>query len=210
MKRFNQKLIGILSCLIFLAALPVFAQSGINKKPLEDFAANLNSKLETKEVDLTKPFSVTLEGSLTFQGKLDPNQSRFTKTEGDEKMVEVAKSAIESINETGALSYLSNAGVEKVTINLMQDETNVLMVVDSELANFFKAKVVGSGLNLMLVMARGNVDSEPEKTLLNAANVSTQNKNCLINFLLQKEEAHRLLKNELQKAKEKSYSSKVN
>ena len=195
---------------MILATLPTFAQNEINKKPLQDSADNLNQKLEKGEVDLTKPFSVTLEGYLTKEGKFDIKRSRFTKSEGDRQMVEVVKQAIEAVSDSGMLSYLQQFGIEKVIVNISQDDKNVAAVITSELPTVAKAKTIVSGFNVFFQMAKINVKEETEKTLLNAAKVSSQDKNFIINFAMPKEEVHQLLKNELQKAKEKSYSNKVN
>src|SRR5690349_9962881 len=115
----------VLSCLLLLATLPAFAQGSINKKPLQDFAANLDSKLDKDKIDLTKPFSVTLEGYLTEDGRFDPKRSKFTKVEGDPRIVEVGKDAIIALGDSGMLGYLRNLGVEKIRLDLSQNENNV-------------------------------------------------------------------------------------
>ena len=211
MRKVSLKLFGILSCLMILATLSIFGQDArINKKPLQDCADDLNQKLEKGEVDLSKPFSVTLESYLTKEGKFDIKRSRFTKSEGDRQMVEVVKQAIEAVSDSGMLSYLQQFGIEKVIVNLSQDDKNVAAVITSELPTVEKAKTIASSFNALFQMAKINVKEETEKTLLNATKASSQDKNFIINFTMPKEEAQQLLKNELQKAKEKSYSNKVN
>ena len=136
MTKFSLKLIGVMSCLIILATLSIFGQEDefnqrFNKRPLQDFAANLNQKLDKNDVDLTKPFSVTLEGYLTKEGKFDPKRTKFTKSEGDEKIVAVAKDAIQNASDSGILGYLSDLGVEKVKVNFSQDEKDILFIMTS-------------------------------------------------------------------------------
>lgn len=217
MKQFSQKLIGILSCLLVLATLSIFGQNDkeefnqrFNKKPLQDFAANLNAKLDKGEVDLDKPFSVTLEGYLTKEGRFDVKRSKFTKSEGDEKMVQVAKEAIGAVGDTGLFSYLVALGVEKFKVVFFQNDTNVSAVITCEQISVERARVISSGLSGLFAIAKFNIQDETGKTLLNNVKTKVEDRNCLINFTLPKSEAHRLLKNELQKAKEKSYSGKVN
>jgi hypothetical protein len=197
----------VLSCLIFLATLPALAQNEINKKPLQDFAANLNNKLDKGEVELDKPFSVTLEGYLTKDGKFDAKRSKFTKAEGNIEMVKAAKDAIEAVGNSGILVYLFDLGVEKITVNFLQNETSVLATFSSELANENKAKTIAGGFSGLMVLAKRNVKEGEVKTLQDAINFSSEGKMFLINFAMPKAEAQRLLKNELQKVKEKSYSS---
>lgn len=207
MKKLNFKFLLILSCLILTATQLVFAQNEFNKKPLQDFADNLSRKVEIKEVDLDKPFSVTLEGYLTKEGKLDGKRSKFTKAEGDEKMINIARTGIEAVNDSGLLAYLSGLGVEKIKIVLSQDDKNVSTVIKSELATEAKAKTIASGFNGLLKIASMNEKDEETKFLLNATNCSVESNNFSLNITLPKEEVQRMIKNKLQKAKEKSYSN---
>ena len=216
MKRVSLKLIGIMSCLMILATLSIFGQEAqkkefqtFNKKPLQDFALNLNQKLDSKEVDLDKPFSITLEGYLTKEGRFDVKRSKFTKSEGDEKMIAIGKMAIEAISDSFLFSYLRELGVEKVKVDLFQNDKNASLIIKSEMATSEKAKTISSGFNSLLRLATSNVKEDKDvKTLLEATSVNSQDNNFILNFALPKEEAHRLLKVELQKLKEKSYSSK--
>lgn len=208
MKRFNKNLLGILSCLMFLATLPVFAQTSLNRKPLKDFAANLTSKVDKSEVDLTKPFSITLEAYLTTEGKFDREKSKFTKSEGDEDIVEAAKSAIEAVGDSGIFAYLQQLGVEKAIINFSQNEKEVLSIINSEAPTAEKAKTFASGFNGLLMLAKMNTKEDIDvQTLLNATKISVEGKNFILNLTLPKEEAHKLLNQKLQKEKEKSYSN---
>lgn len=212
MRKVSLKLFGILSCLMILATLSIFGQdSRINKKPLQDSVDVLNQKIEKGEVDLTKPFSVTLEGYLTKEGKFDVKRSKFTKSEGDRQMVEVVKQAIEAVSDSGMFSYLQTLGAEKIILNFSQDEKNVSAIITIEQISMERARTISSGLYALLAIVKINTKEDVEvQTILNAAKVSSQNKNCTINFAMPKEDAHQLLKNELQKATEKSYSNKVN
>lgn len=207
MKKLNFKFLLILSCLILTATQLVFGQNEFNKRPFQDFAASLNNKIDNKEVDLDKPFSVTLEGYLTKEGTFDAKRSKFTKAEGDEKMVAVAKDGIEALSDSRMLYYLSDLEIEQIIVNVVQNETNFLLTFNLKLPTAEKAKVISSGLSAMLAAARIRVSEETEKVLLNSAIIQPEDKNCLIRFALPKEEAHTLLKNELQKVKEKSYSN---
>ncbi len=213
MTQFSQKLIGVMSCLLVLATLSIFGQEDefnqrFNKKPLQDFADNLNQKLDKGEVDLNKSFSVTLEGYLTKDGKFDRKRTKFTKSEGDEQIIRVAKDTIEAIGDTGILGYLAALEVEKVKIYFSQDEKDVTAILTSEMTNPNNARTVSSGFTMLLVLAKMNVKENEVKTLLNFTKVSSETNNFILNFAMPKTEAHQLLKNELQKSKQKSYSSK--
>jgi hypothetical protein len=210
-KTVSVKILIIMSCLTILATLSIFGQNEFNpkfnKKPLQDFAVNLNQKLDSKEVDLDKPFSVTLDGYLTKEGKIDVKRSRFTKSEGDEKIIAVAKKAIEAVNDTGFFSYLSDLQIEKVKMVFSQDENNVVAILTSEMLDKNRARTVASAFKVLFTIAKMKVKEEEIKILLGAATSQSNDNNFILNFLLPKSEAHRLLKNELQKQKEKRYSN---
>lgn len=199
---------------MILATLSIFGQTDkddfnqkFNKRPLQDFADGLNVQLDSGKVDLDKPFSITVDGYLTKDGRLDIKRTRFTKSEGDLQMVEIAKQAVEAVSDSNILSYLQQLGVEKVKIVFSQNESEVQASIVSEMPTEEKARTISSGLSGLFAIAKFSVKGETEKTLLNAVMIQPQNKNCTINFAMPKEEAHRILKNELQKRKEKSYSN---
>lgn len=218
MKHFSLKLIGVMSCLLVLATLSIFGQGDnvnnrFNRKPLQDFADNLNQKLDKGDVDLDKPFSVTLEGYLAKEGrfdlsKFDLKRTKFTKSEGDEKIVAVAKDAIVAVSDSELLTYLRDLGVEKFKVVFLQNENDISVVMSSEMLNESKARTLASGFNILINGAKMNVKETEVKAMLNATKFSTQTNNFIINFTMPKTEAHQLLKNELQKSKQKSYSSK--
>lgn len=85
-----------------------------NKKPLEDFADDVLAKRAEKDgkLDLSKSFMVKMVGELDKDGKLDPKKSRYAKLkpeeQGDQEMVDVAKQAIEAINNSGMFYYLKS------------------------------------------------------------------------------------------------------
>ena len=123
----SKSIILLLCGIVFAtAAFPVFAQKEetkeivINRKPLQDFGDILRNKLEKGDVDLDKPFKVVLEGVLKEDGKLDLRKSKFTLTEGDEQIVNVAKQGIEAINDSGLFAYLRNIGVKQIKLTAAQ------------------------------------------------------------------------------------------
>lgn len=188
---------------MILATLPTFAQERdfnqtLNKRPLQDFADSVIQQLDKKTLDLNKTFSVTLEGYLTKEGKLDANRSKFTKSEGDMQMVEIGKYAIEAVSDSNLFSYLQALGIEKVIVNFSQDDKNVLVKLISDVKTAEKAKTIASGFNMLIRLAKINEKEDKEvTTLLNATNIETQDKNCIINFTIPKSEAHKFLKQRL-------------
>ena len=180
-----------------------------NKKPLEDFAAEVLEQRadKSKPLDLSKNFKVQMTGELNKDGKLDPKKSRYVNfkpdEQGDQAMVNVAKSAIEAINDSGLFYYLKNLGVDKVEVILTQDDKQISAVISSSQKSEERAKTISSGLSGLFSLARLTV-KEPELiTLINSSNVAPQGKNFVLNFNLDKPVAQDLITKKLNEAEAK-------
>lgn len=178
-----------------------------NKKPLQDYADVILTKTDATDpkakVDLKQSFTVVMDGVLSKDGKLDTARSRFVKREGSEAMQDVAKGAIEAVNNSGLLSYLKDLGAEKVNFTLIQDDKQIFAIIRSDQPNEAKAKSISSGLGLLISVAKGNVKEAEVQTLLNSAKVSAQGKSFILNFAIPKEEAHKIIEQKLQEARQK-------
>ena len=184
-----------------------FAQR-FNKKPLQDFADGVIGKVDSpkpeEKIDLTQSFIVELDGYLTKQGTFDAKKTRFIKNEGDEQMVNVAKSAIEAIGDSTIFSYLIGLGVEKVNIRLVQDEQKITAVVKSSQPTEEKAKTISSGFRGLILLAQMNTKDDAEvQTLLKGVKFDSEGKSFVINFEIPKAEAHKLIDKKLQEARQK-------
>ena len=180
-----------------------------NKKPLQDFADDILAKRAEKQskqssLDLTKSFKVKMSGVLTAEGKLDPKKSRYEKLkdeeQGDKEMVDIAKGAIEAINNSGLFYYLTTLGVDKVDFTLIQDDKQIYAVISSSQRDENKAKSVSSGFNNLLSIAKLTVKEDELKTLLNSAKVEPQGKNFVLNFNIDKPTAQKMIEKKLQEA----------
>jgi len=181
----------------------------INKKPFEELGDNLNVKLAKKEVDLSKPFTVVLDGTIADDGKLDSKKSKFVKFEGDEQMVNVAKEAIEAVGNSGFLGYLKNIGVDKVKFTLVQDDKQIHVNIVSSQKDDNQAKSRASTFNALLsglIFADENglkkLD-ENSKTLVTNSKVTSEGKNFVFNFVLLKPAAQDLINRTLKERAEK-------
>jgi len=184
----------------------------INKKPFEDLGDNLNEKLAKKEVDLSQPFSVVLDGALTADGKLDPKKSRFVELKGDERMIDIAKSAIEAVGNSGFLGHLKNIGIDKVKITLVQDDKQIYAIVTSDQKSVAEARSTASGFNTILSGLKiadqtglKKLDDN-SKTLVNNSKVTSDGKNFVLNFAIPKQDAQMLINKSLKDRAEKKAS----
>lgn len=190
-----------------------------NKKPLQDLADDILAKRADKQskqsnLDLTKSFKVKMSGVLTEEGKLDPKKSGYVKLkdeeQGDQEMVDIAKAAIEAINNSGLFYYLKTLGVDKVDFTLIQDDKQIYAVISSSQKDENKAKSISSGFNNLLSIAKLAVKEEEVKTLLNSAKVEPQGKNFVLNFNIDKPTAQKMIEKKLQEAEAKKKEEEKN
>lgn len=189
----------------------------INKKPLEDFADVVLEKtaVENKQkIDLTKNFTVIMDGVISKDGKFVREKSRFTKSAGDEEMVNVAKSAIEAIGNSGLLGYLRNLDVEKINFTLIQDDQQIYAVIASDQKSPERANTLTSGFN-GLIKGAFLLDSsgmkklgDDEKILLSNAKTTTKDKQFILNFAMPKKDAHDMINRNLEKEAKKREAEK--
>ena len=180
-----------------------------NRQPLEDFAEGILEKRadKDKQLDLTKSFKVQMVGELDKDGKLNSEKSRYTKfkpeEQGDQAMIDVAKEAIEAINNSGLFYYLKNQGVDKVEFTLVQDDKQIYAVIKSSQKDEDKARSVSSGLNGLLTLAKFTVKEAELKTLIESAKVEQKGKNFVLNFKIDKPVAQEMINRKLQEAEAK-------
>jgi hypothetical protein len=136
----------------------------VNDKPLRDFGENVRSRIEQKQLDITKPFAVEMSAVITSDGKLDKNASKFTSQSGDAKMAEVAKQAIFAMGDSGYFGYLQQAGISQATLSVSQTEQTFTGSVRSSKGRF-EAAIVTSGINLAL-KAGLSQDMQPNEKLI--------------------------------------------
>lgn len=199
MKRNFCKFIGILSFILIGTAFPLIAQEKFNKKPLQTFGAELSEKIG-KNVDLTRPFSVTITGVLTKDGKLDPQKTSLAKSEGDVEIINIAKNAVGAISDSGLFSYFAGMGLEKIQADVLQNETDLSASIKSELLNEARTRTVAGSLNMVFQLAKINALDSDVKFLLNGVKTMSDGKYLTINFNLPKEETHRIIRQKLERS----------
>lgn len=189
-----------------------------NKKPLEDFAADIIAKREdkTKPLDLSKNFKVRMIGELNKDGKLnpDPKKSRYVifnpEEQGDQTMVDIGKAAIQAVNDSGLFFFLKELEVEKVDITLIQDNDYIFAVVSSGFQNKEKAGSVSSGLNGLLTLAPLKVKEPELLEILKKAKAEQQGKNAVLNFKIEKSVAQQMITKKLEEAEAKKKAEEQN
>ncbi len=172
----------------------------INKKPLQDFSSDVVDRWSKKEIDLTKPFLVELEGVITQEGKFDPEKTRFVNYEGDEDIVNVAKSAIEAIGDSGFLQHLTKLYIQDVNIILFQTENSFSAHLKSKIKSKERAKTLSSALRSLLIFAKLNVKGSDEKFVLKNTSSTSKDSLLIIEFNAPKADFHKMINRQLKQA----------
>lgn len=213
MKRFKQIFL-LCGIVLTLAAFPVFAQEDrspkINKKPLQDFGAKVLSQVQNKEVDLSENFLVEVSGEITKGGKLAPQKTQYIRSEGDEKMIAVAKSAIEAINDNGIFIYLSQLGIDKISLILEQNDNEISAVIRGDTTSANRARSIESMLNMAVSAVKENAKTDDDsRVILGGTKVSANEKSVTIKTAVEKSVGQEMIQRHLNKETERREKAKA-
>lgn len=203
MRKFSKQISLICGLILTLAAFPVFAQEKstgeieINTKPLRDLADLVISKLQKNEITLSQPFLIEISGELTKDGKFDRQKTRYIRAQGNEQMSDVAKIAIEAVNDTGIFIYLRDLEIERFSLIFAQNNEQVYAIMKSGLVSEVKAKEITSVLNMVFSMGKMVTKDEDEKTLLSGMAVSYENKSLILKFAVNKPVVQEIIQRKL-------------
>ena len=181
----------------------------INKIPLEVLGDFVNDKLAKNEVDLSKPFFVVLDGTLTADGKFDSKKSKFIQMEGDEQMTIVAKNGIAALGDSGVLGFLKVHGAERINLTLVQDNEKMYAIIVCEQKSKERALTLASGMNFWFTGLRfadeqgSRKMDETTRILVKNSTVKAEGVNFILNFSLPKSVAREMIENSLKKQFEK-------
>jgi hypothetical protein len=138
--------------------------------------------------------------TLTKDGKLDRKKSRFIGQQGDEDIVNVAKSAIEAVGDSGFLAHLRNLDVQQIEITLIQDGEKLYAKIVSDQKTPEKAKTTASGLRGAISIGKLTISGEDEKVLLDSAKVTSEGNKFIMLVNIPKPVANEMMNRKLQEA----------
>ena len=186
-----------------------------NQKPLKDFGTKYGEQILSKDININAPFTITIIGKLDQDGKLI-NAKMVTADGSDPKMSEVAKEAISAFSDSKLLRPLYDAGGRDVKITFSQDKDNLKAIIQTQAESENVAKRIYSGVNIAMSLAKTLRKGSDEANLMEKAQLATQGKIFIINFLISNDEKNQMiekslnnLKNELEQKKNQSNSVAV-
>lgn len=192
-----------------LAAFPVFGQTKpeINRQPLRDFSDLVINRLQKNEIALSDNFLVEVSGELTSDGKFDRKKTRYVRAEGRQQMVDAAKSGIEAISESGLFMYLAQIGSNRINLIFAQTDDEIYSTIKFELDTPQKAKSAKASFNVVLTASKMQLKNEDEKTILNGATVSENDKTVTIKIAVEKSVGQEIIQRKLSEEIERQLKS---
>lgn len=178
----------------------------INKRPFVDLAKTINDLLDKNQVKLDSQIAIAATGKIDKKtNKFDPKSFIYQKTDSPDKMlIEVVKEAIEAMNDSGYLVYLTALSGKNLSIQILQDENNVGALIQSDLESENKAKSISSGLNLIISAKKqakeaptADQNDKDDLLLLQNAAVTAQGKKLVIGFNIPKADLQRMIQRKL-------------
>ncbi len=176
----------------------------INKRPFVDLAVTVNDLLDRNLVNLESPFVVSGNGKLTKEGRLEKSFRWDPMTSTDPRMPDVVKEAVEAVNDSGYLQYLSQLSGKDLNLMLQQDDLNITAVIQSTMESPTRANSIKSTLDLAISIAKSKKSGEnadqndkDDLALLQGATIETEGNKVLIRFTVPKEIALQMIQRKL-------------
>jgi hypothetical protein len=179
-------------------ALPT--ENEINKKALKDFAAYANERKKEGKLNLDQPFEIVIQAQMDDKGKL--LNPKFTKTAGDENLVDLFGRMVGALNDSGFLTYLQPISKDNpgstIIITIKQGENEVLATVESEAASPDRARNLAKVLNTMLVFGAGSRAGKDEEVLMKNTSVAPDGKKVIVKLTMPRQTVVEMLQKQLE------------
>jgi len=181
----------------------------LNKRPFVDLANLLNGLIDKKMVDLATPFKIKATGKLDKNGKLDRKSFVYTeRLSPDPRMIEVIQEAIEAMNESGYLQYLSMLNGKNLSFEVFQDNDKVVAIVESQFDSDTRANTA-SGMVKFLISDKKKAKESPDASqndkddlaLLQNAKVEPIGTKLTISFMIPKGDLQAMIMKKLAEQK---------
>lgn len=181
----------------------------INKRPLREGADETIAKIDSGAIDLTKSFKASIAGSLG-KGKdgktivlLKPKPvTSDPNIPNDPAMEKLAQDWILRVGDAGWFGHLYTLNVRNVVVTVEQNADQFIATVRADQPSENDARMVQSGLNTMLNLAKGWTDGD-EQLFLSEMEASYEGKIFFLKFDMPKAQVQELIQRKLAESKSK-------
>ena len=172
-----------------------------NQKPLKDFGTKYGEQILSKEININAPFKIEIIAKLDKDGKLT-NAKMVTASGSDPQMSEVAKEAIRAFSDSKLLRPLYDAGGRDVKITFAQNNESLQAIIQTQAESENVAKRMQSGINFAMSLAKTLRKGSDEANLMEKADLATQGKTFIINFMISNDEKTQMIERSLKNLKQ--------
>jgi hypothetical protein len=174
----------------------------LNKQPWFDLGADVDKKIKSKQLDLSKSVAVTIEGELDKDGKFIGSPKLLNKSkDSDPEMAAIAQSIVAALNDSEMLRYIKDLSdgttKRRVVFDLTKDKDQVAVQITSDIGDQARANKISSGLNAAFALAMITRADKEETALLKGASVGAEKNQVVIKWMMSTEKAMPLLMKKL-------------
>ena len=156
----------------------------INTRPFKDLLVAAKKLKDEKKLNLDGQIELTVEADRDEQGKL--TNAKVSDKRGDKTLESVALDFVSALSDSGVLDFLEGTKHLKVTVKL--DNDNVEVVASTEVDTEDRARQLERTFGGMIVLGRVVKHGQDEETYYNHTQVSSNQKEVSVKFLMPRAE----------------------
>lgn len=177
----------------------------INRDALKLFGEWVKREVAQKNVDLGAQFDVSATGKLDKEGKIIKETFKYnTAKTADPEMINIVRAAIEAVNDSGYLKWLSEVSGKDLTLSISQDAEYLTGTVQTEVESPRRANTLRTLFKLYIdqtvkkkMRPEATADDKDDLDILNNAQVETMGNKLVIQFKVPKSVAQALIQKKL-------------
>jgi hypothetical protein len=176
----------------------------INRDALKLYGEWVKGEIAQKNVDLSSQFDISATGKLDKDGKIIKETFKYnTVRTTDPEMVNIVRAAIEAVNDSGYLKWLSEVSGKDLTLSIAQDNDFLTGTVQTEVESPRRANTLRTLFKLYIdqTVKKKQLSDKPDDKddleILKNAQVETNGNKVIIQFKVPKAVAQALIQKKL-------------
>jgi len=177
----------------------------INRNALKLYGEWVKGEIAQKNVDLGAQFNVSATGKLDKDGKIIKETFKYNPAPTtDPEMVNIVRAAIEAVNDSGYLKWLSEVSGKDLTLSIAQDSDFLTGTVETSVESPRRATTLKALFNMYInetvkkkMRPEATADDKDDLDILSNAKVETVGNKLVIQFKVPKSVAQALIQKKL-------------
>jgi outer membrane biosynthesis protein TonB len=159
----------------------------INSKPFKDAIAKAKKKKDAGELDVSGSIEIVVTADRNPDGSLSNIVPKVQK--GDPKLIEVVLDFVSALSDSHALVFLKD--VERLTMTVKANETNISANVTSEVENEARASQMANAFNVLVFVAGRS--GKDDAVYYKSTSVTSKGKDVIVDFSMPRATASALI-----------------